>query len=409
MAAPAGLWHNRDYMFYRTSRVTSVFGSRVSGIAYPLLVLSLGGSLVQAGALGSCQLITSTLVKFPGGHLADRYNRRTLMIVMDLARMVAVGTVPLAALLHGLSYPQLLAVAVIEGAGSAMFGPAATVYLREIVPKEHLTKALSQTQATSGAMSLIGPALGGLLYGVDRLLPFTVDFSSYLLSAALLVGVSANKPRPSSQGTDRRATAGVRWLWRQPQLMRVVFFASVINLVSSALTVAVILSLRQHGTSTSAIGVVMACVGIGGISGSLLAQRLIPLGPARLYTAVGIVWAAGIASFAVVFSPFAIGPVLAVMFALSPAAGIMLSRITLDEAPPDLLGRVSTAEQMVSISLATVGPLLAGALLEGVGRSAMWLVLAAVCLLGTVITIVPLIRVARSASAQPEPVSATAE
>lgn len=409
MADDTGLWHNRDYVFYRTSRVTSVFGSRVSGIAYPLLVLGIGGSLVQAGALGSCQLITGMLFKLPGGHIADRFERRALMIAMDLARMVAVGTVPLAALLHGLSFPQLLAVAVIEGAGSATFGPAATVYLREIVPKEHLTRALSQTQATSGAMSLIGPTVGGLLYGVDRLLPFTVDTASYVLSAALLLGVSASKPRPSGQGTDRRVTAGVRWLWRQPDLMRVVFFASSINLVAAALTVAVILSLRQHGLSAFAIGIVMACVGAGGVLGSLLATRVIRLGPARLYLTVGLVWTAGIATFAAAFSPFVIGPVLAVMFALAPAAGIMLSRITLDKAPPDLLGRVSTAEQIVSSGLATAGPLLAAALLSGVGRSAMWLVLAAVCLTGTVVTIAPLISRTRATEASPDPVSASAE
>jgi hypothetical protein len=97
------------------------------------------------------------------------------------------------------------------------------------------------------------------------------------------------------------------------------------------------------------------------------------------------------------------------MFALSPAAGIMLSRITLDEAPPDLLGRVSMAEQTVSIGLATVGPLLAGVLLEGIGRSALWLVLAAVCLLGTAVTIVPLIRGTRPATVRPDPVPASAE
>lgn len=409
MASPGGLLHNRNYLLYRVSRVTSVLGSRISGIAYPLLVLSFGGSLVQAGALGSVQLITSTVLKVPGGHLADRYDRRTLMIIMDAVRMLAAGSVPLAALLHGLSYPQLLGVVVIEGAGSAMFGPAAVVYLREIVPKQHLTRALSQTQATSGAMSLIGPTLGGLLFGVDRLLPFTVDFCSYVLSAALLFGVVASKPKPAGQASDRRVTAGVRWLWRQPSLMRVVFFASTINLVSSALTVAVILSLRRHGTPPAAIGVIMACVGIGGICGSMLAPRLVPVGAARLYLAVGATWTAGLALFAAAFSPFVIGPVLAIMFALSPAAGIMLSRVTLDQAPPDLLGRVSTAEQTVSLSLATTGPVLAGSLLEGLGRPATWLILAGICLIGTIVTIAPLILRGRSPQVRPDPVPAAAE
>ena len=412
MTGAGRLLHNRYYVFYRTSRVTSVLGSRVSAIAYPLLILGIGGSAVEAGALATCQMITALALKLPAGHVADRFERRRVMIGMDLIRMVSVGSVPLAALLHGLTYPQLIAVAMIEGGGSAMFGPAAGVYLRGIVPKEQLNKALSQTQATSGAMSLIGPTIGGVLYGVDRLLPFTVDAASYLISAALLLGVCVSEPHPTDATGDQRMTAGARWLWHQARLMRVVLFTSVMNLLSATLTVVVIVSLREHGTSSSAIGVLLACVGCGGIAGSVLAPRIVAvLGPARLCLANGIVWAIGLAIFAAAFSPFVIGPVLALMFVLAPAAGIMLSRITLDEAPPHLLGRVSTAEQTVSLSLASLGPVVGGALLEGVGRTTLWLTLAALCLIATLIAIVPLLRPARPAAdgPRPGPVSARAE
>src|SRR5580658_7503886 len=119
-AVPAGLWHNREYLRYRAGRVVSVLGSQLSGLALPLLVLALGGSPLQLGLLASCALIVKLGSQLPAGYLADRYGRRGLMINADLVRAVAYGSIPLAAALGRPAYPQLLVIAVIDGAGAAV-------------------------------------------------------------------------------------------------------------------------------------------------------------------------------------------------------------------------------------------------------------------------------------------------
>jgi predicted MFS family arabinose efflux permease len=407
MKATAALWRNADYLRFRTARAVSLLGSGLSWIAYPLLVLSLGGNAAEAGLVASCVLVTRAVCRLPGGQAADRFDRRALMLAADLVRLIAVGSIPLAALWHGLGYPQLLAVAVIEGVCSAFFDPAAAGLVRDLVPREQMTAALAQAQAVGAAADLLGPVLGGALFELSRLLPFTLDAASYGLSALLLLGLAARPAPAAGPASDRRVTAGLRWLAGQPGLMKVLILVGVINFVAAAASVAVVVTLRQGGTAPSAIGAVLTSVGVGGIVGSWLAPRIIArLSPLRLYLAVGAVWTAGLTSFAIAPTPWVVGPALGLMLVFAPAAGVMLGTMTLGEAPRDLLGRVSTAEQVATSSLATAGPLLGGVLLEVVGVAPMWLILAGCCLGASVLLGVPMRARRRPPAAAP---SAAAE
>jgi MFS family permease len=401
-----GLWHNRGYVRYRFARVASLLGSEISGIAYPLLVLHIGGGAAKAGAVASCWLLTQLVCQLPGGQLADRFDRRALMIGADVVRLAVVATIPLAAVWGEVTFPQLIVVAVVESAAAAAFGPAAVALIRDLVPGEDLGRALGQTQGFRAATSLIGPVVGGACYALAPLLPFVLDAASYGLSAVLLVAVPVTWRRPAraAPGADEGVTAGMRWLWRRPAVMRILAFASVINLVAAAAQVVVVVVLRQRGSSPEAIGVVMASVGAGGVVGALFAQRIMDrLDPPRLCLTIGVVWAAGFAAFAAAPSPWVIGPVLALMFLLSPAGGVMLSTITLGEAPHDMLGRVTTAEQTVSSTLAMAGPFLAGLTLGSLGASWICLLLGGASSLAALVVMVPLLVRRRAAAAPAEP------
>lgn len=401
---PHGLRHNHAYIRYRVSRVVSVLGSQLSAIAFPLVVLHLGGSAAEAGGVFTAGMLARVICQLPGGVIADRFDRRRVMIVTDLVRLAAMSSVPLAAALNHshVSYAQVVAAAVVEGAATAAFGPSATAYVRELVSKEDLPRALAQTQGFSAAAQLAGPALGGLFFGLNPMLPFTLDAVSYGFAALLMVWVRAPHDASAKVAGDRRLTAGMRWLTGNATILRILAFASVVNLVTAAAQISVVVVLRQRGTSSDTIGLVMAAVGIGTVCGALFARRVMArLEPARLCLTLGTVWAAGFALFAATSSPWVIGPVLGCLYLLTPASGIMLGTMTLGEAPRDLLGRITTAQQIVSLSLATVGPLMAGALLEGFGPAATWLTLSGCLLTVTAVSIVPL--VLRGPVATPKP------
>lgn len=385
---------NPDFRRFWLSSTLSTLGSQLSLLAFPLLVLSIGGSAAQAGTVATCSLVTRTLLRLPAGHLADRLDRRMIMVGTDLVRLVALASIPLVSALGDLGQTHLLGVAVVEGAATALFAPAATIAVRDVVPEKDLTDALSRSQAAMASSSLIGPFLGGWLFTLDPILPFAADALSYGVSAVLLLRIASRPAHEAANAErDNRLTAGLRWLTHQRALLAALLFAAGINVVSAAAQTTMVVSLRQSGAGGTAIGAVMACAGVGAMLGAAAAPRLIKRIPAaRLFLLIGAVWALGLAVFAGTTHPWIIGPVLVVVVFFSPPAGIVVGRAMLVLAPRDLLGRVSTATGLLMAGLASLGPLLAGFFVDSLGSSRTWLALAGTAAVVTVLSSVPLLR-----------------
>ncbi|MEU1473441.1 MFS transporter [Streptomyces sp. NPDC005761] len=385
---------NPDFRRYWLSSTLSTLGSQLSLLAFPLLVLSIGGSAAQAGTVATCSLVARTLLRLPAGHLADRIDRRMIMVGTDLVRLVALASIPLASALGELGQVHLLCVAVVEGAATALFSPAATIAVRDVVPETDLTDALSRSQTAMASSSLIGPFLGGWLFTVDPILPFAVDAASYGVSALLLLRMGTLPSRKVADSErDNRLTAGLRWLTHQRALLAALLFAAGINIVSAAAQTTMVVSLRQSGAGGTAIGAVMACAGIGGLLGAAAAPWLIKRNPAgRLFLLIGTVWALGLAVFSATTQPWTVGPVLVVVVFFSPPAGIVVGRAMLVLAPRDLLGRVSTATGLLMAGLASAGPVLAGSFVDSMGGSRTWLILAGTAAVVTVLSSAHLLR-----------------
>ncbi|MGV9267276.1 MFS transporter [Kitasatospora sp. NPDC003701] len=368
---------NRDFRRSFLADLTSALGSSMSTIAYPLLVLSLGGNAAQAGAVATVALVTRLGFRLPAGSLVDRWNRRRVMLTTDLVRLVAVATIPLVALWGSPSYAHLLLVAAVEGIATALFGPANTVLTRDVVAKEDLADALGMGQALQAAVSLAGPALGGVLFAADRMLPFAVDALSYAVSAALIRRITVRPTAAEPRAEDRGLTAGIRWLVRQRELFVILVYAAVINLVAAAIDVIVILELQANGASGWVIGPVLSCAGVGGIVGSLLAPWLVKrLSVPAILLGIGVGWTAVLAVFTLTFRPGVVAALLTLLMTLSPAAGVVVGQALFGQTPRHLIGRVSAATGLLLSGLAALGPVAAGTLLQGLGGAGTWAVLA---------------------------------
>lgn len=390
------LRENRDYLRYLTAWIVSNTGTAVSTLAFPLLVLALGGGTVEASLIATCSLGLRVSLRIVGGGLADRFNRRWLMLAGDLIRLAALGSVPLTALLGSLTYAQILAVAITEGTASALlFRPASAVAVRDIVPRKHLVAATSRMTAAEGIVNLIGPAVGGVLFAVGRMLPFEVDAASYLVSAMLLLGLNTAPQRPrGGPGRDRGWSAGVRWLRGQPVLLRCLAAGTVLNVAGEAMTVVAVVGQHEHGASSTQIGAVMTAVGVGMVLGSLLAPRVVDrIRTTVWFAATGSVWAFGFALLALTSNPWVMTCGILLITGITPFGNIGLSAAVTGGIPRHLIGRVTSVLATVTGALACLGPVVGGALLAAVGVSGAWLVLAVLSGLSTVLLILPLVRV----------------
>src|SRR6266702_3234489 len=161
---PVALWRNRDYVLLWSGQMISSVGTRVSMLAFPLLVLAINHSPAQAGLIGAMRTLPYALLILPAGALVDRWNRKRVMILCDIGRAIALGSIPIALILGHLTIAQLYIVSLVEGTLFTFFGLAETACLPQVVSKEQLPTAVAQGMVIDSVSGLIGPSIGGVLY-----------------------------------------------------------------------------------------------------------------------------------------------------------------------------------------------------------------------------------------------------
>jgi MFS family permease len=379
---PPPLRKNRDFNLLWAGQVLSDLGGRVSGVAFPLLVLALTGSPARAGIVASAETLPLLVLTLPAGALVDRWNRKRVMIAVDAVRCVALASIAVALAFDALSFAQIVVVALLEGSGFAFFNVAERSALPSVVADVHLEAAIGRNQAREYVASLAGAPLGGALFGVARLAPFVFDAVSYLASlAALLLIRTPFRRDPLAEAPGRvfaELRAGLRWFWRQPFIRTTTLLAMGSDVTLNALYLVVIVIARERGASPALIGAMFAFVGLGGVLGSLIAARLAAAVSIRtIVVATQCAVAVLVPLLAVV--PGRVGPgiVFGAMFFLFPPWNAAVGSQRLRLTPDELRGRISSIGTMLSLGPVTIGSAATGFLLERAGSTPTVLVFAA--------------------------------
>ncbi|MFB8204653.1 MFS transporter [Kitasatospora purpeofusca] len=369
-APPVPLRRNWRFQALWAGQACSTLGLQIIDTAYPLLLLALTGSSTLAAAFGALQIGASVLFGIHGGSVADRYDRRRILIVGDTTRLIACASVPLAMALDRLTVAHSLLVAVVVGATIAYTGPVRLLAVRSVVPPEQLRQALAQDEARMSGAGLIGPPLAGALFGLGRAAPFVGTALTSLLSlvVALLVRFPGRPQSPSDNskaggtgGTDGTAgtrstkgaaLAGYRYLAGSALLRPILAVVLLINLAGTAMLLPVMVVLRGEGTSDAGIGLALAGEAVGALAGALLVRRLHRLaGPGALLLAVS--WL----TVPVILAPLLPGgpaTVFAGLFLVGlgvPTLRVMIDLLVFQQVPDALRGRVIAA----TMTMFTVG------------------------------------------------------
>jgi MFS family permease len=370
---PVSLRRNSGFRMLWVGQLLSDTGSEMSLIAYPLLILALTGSPVVAGVVGTVRQATLICLQLPAGALSDRFDRRLTMIACDTVRAALLAVLGVLVALHLASWPVVLVVSLIEGAAGGLFDPSAAAALPSIVAKEQLVDAWAATEGRTWAAGLAGPALGGLLFGAGRAVPFLADAVSYAVSfitVSRIRGRFRPERAPERKALRHEVLDGLRLVWNIPLLRAVAVLGPLVNFAFNGVLFAITVGLRQHGTSASVIGLVQGGIMAGGVLGAPVAPLLQRrLRPRAMFLAMNLAGTLLFAVAAVVIpSPLVALPV-AVLVLLAPAGNSGLLASAQRQAPEQMRGRVSSTVTMTAMSLAALAPLLAGLLIEHVSAS----------------------------------------
>jgi MFS family permease len=376
VVARSSLSRNRDFMLLWSGQTLSMLGTQISLVAYPLLALAVTGSPAKAGVVGFAKSLPIAVLALPAGELTDRLNRKHLMVASDGVRALALMTIPIALATGSVPYWLIVAVAFIDGSGFVFSYIAERGALRQLVSADQLGQAVARNESRMFGAMLAGPPLGGLLFGIGRVVPFLCDAISYAAStiSTLLIKSDFQDARGDSSPGD--VSEGIRWLWSRPFFRDCSLLFAGSNPIFTGLYLLVVVLAKQQRASAALVGFMLGIAAAGGLVGALLAptlqQRLSP----RLVL-VGESWVLALALpwLLLAHNAVLLGVIVATVELITPVTNSIVVSYRVALTPDRIQGRVQAASTLVSFSFGWLGPLLVGFLLESSGSAATILTL----------------------------------
>jgi predicted MFS family arabinose efflux permease len=359
-------------------------------------VLVLHAGPVEVGVLASLQTAAYLVIGLPAGVWVDRWARRRVMMVTDLARFVLIGSIPVAAELGVLSIEMMFAVALLVGTAQVFNDVADQTYLPKLVSTGQLGDGNAKLEVVRSGSFLAGPSIGGALVqlvGASRTM--TATALGALASVFFLASIKTpdKPPRDGDRPPLLRGIAeGLSYVWHDRLLRMFVVWSAIGNLcVSGVLGLSVLFLSEEVKLPPGLIGVLLMSGGVGGLIGGLTGGWL-----SRKYGTAKMTWTAIIvgAPFSLLLpmtqadwrvACFAITSIMISWSAVLSNVGQITYRQTV--APEHLLGRVNASVRFVSWAAMPLGALLGGLAAQQVGiRQALWVLLA-----GRALAFVPLL------------------
>lgn len=365
-----------------SATLLSNLGDGIRAAAFPLLAVTLTNSPLLISGVAVATQLPGLLLGLPAGSLADRFDRRRIVIAADAVRLVVL--MGLVGLITGgwTTISVLYAVVFVSGATDVVRNTAASTLVPSIVALDQLDRANGRlVTAEIAGNEFVGPPLGGYLFGVALVLPFAINGGTLAIAVALVASIPAllttsdtsagfGAARPPSQ-----IRAGLQWLRQHRSFWPVPATSAALAMTDSAWFALLVLYLQEvlH-LSAAWYGILLAVGAVGGLSGGLCAATLTRRVGAKVTTLICLTLAtAGQLALGTTSSVFATVAVLGTS-SMAFAIWTVQARTTIQRAvPAALLGRVISINRVVVTTGSLIGVALGGVSASRLGLHAPFL------------------------------------
>jgi predicted MFS family arabinose efflux permease len=362
---PGSLWRNWNFQAMWTSESLAGIAKESAEVAYPLLILARTGSAFEAGAVGSAWLFTASFMSIPGGILADRMSRRLLLMLCDVIRAGLLGLFALLIVTNHFDIGVIFAISIASAACLGISQPTGLAVVKQIVRPDQIKEATAQNQVRFFGATMIGPPIGGSLFGVAQALPFFTAALSFLAGGVVTQLIrTPMKVVTGAKGFSKANIAeGFRIIWRQPILRLLMLWAMGSNMAftHSSVFLAIIATAKSRGAPPSIIGLTLAVAGAGGIVGAVVATWVIKrVKPGVIFICAA--WAGPVAAVGLALVPGAVplGVIVAFVFIRAPIVNALLLAYIAKLVSNELQGRVLGAVMFISMIAMPIGVFLVG-------------------------------------------------
>ncbi len=363
----------RNFRLFFGGQLISQIGNWLTLVTQTLLVLKLTGNGLAVGLLTACQFAPVLLIGAWAGLVADRSDKRRLLMIVQT---IAMAQSFVLASLAFMSHPPVAAfyvVALVGGFTIAFDNPARRAFVVEMVPEENVHNAVSLNSALMTSARIVGPALAGLLIHVAGYgWCFTIDGLSYLavLAGLWMMRTAELRPSPIAERAKGQVREGLRYARRIPELRVPLIMMAVIGTLAFNFQVVMPLLVVHtfHGNEAT-FTVLFSVLSVGSLVGALATARR------RSITIRHVVVAA--AAFGIAMCIFAASPNLAVSFPLGLLVGgtsiafmTASTAIVQVQADPQMRGRVLALQAVVFLGSTPIGGPLIGEICDAFGPRA---------------------------------------
>jgi MFS transporter, DHA3 family, macrolide efflux protein len=351
----------------------SILGTGLTNFAVGIWVYQKSGSVTKFSLTLLAITVPSILISPFAGALVDRWDRRSTMIVGDL--VAGLASLVIAVLLYWgrLQVWQVCAIVAVKAVAGMFHRLAYTASVTLLVPKEQFSRAIGLMQIGPAAAKVVSPLLAGLLLAwitIHQVL--MIDFASFLVGVSVLLGVQIPRPATSGESESAKGTllseASFGWAYVKTRAGLVwLLLLSAVTSFGLAMSDVVLVPMLIGMTSIGVVGQIVSVAGLGMLGGSIAISAW--GGPRHRVN--GVLWFTTLfGACLILMGLYPSVPIIAIasfgfIFAVPLIEGCNQA-IWLSKTPPNLLGRVSSVRNMIGMSAALFGCLVAGPLADKV-------------------------------------------
>lgn len=356
------LLHGRTFRRFYAGQAISLTGTWIHQIASAWLVLQLTHSGVALGIQAALSFTPILVFGAWGGIVADRFDRRRVLLVTQSAFAVLALTLGILTVSGVISLWMVYAISLIQGLVTAVDNPTRQSFYADMVRPKDLPNAVSLNSAIVTGTRIVGPALAGILIATVGIGPcFLINGVSYLAVIGSLHVIRREVPvRSAGESSEGSVMDGLRYVRRTPELLGPLILMGVLFLFSFNFSVLLpLLAQDAFGGGAGTFGVMMSLIGVGSLAGALLlAHRPRPgmkfLGASAM--------AFGVFSIALAWAPgMDLADLALVPLGVASIAFMVTANSTLQvRADPAMRGRVMALFSVVFLGSTPFGAPLAG-------------------------------------------------
>jgi len=367
---------SRNYTLYLFGRAVSQFGTWMQRTAVVWVVYSITHSALLLGVTVFAEQFPSFLFSIPGGVLADRYNRFTIIKITQLTSMVQAVLLAVLVITGHTMIWAILLLSVLLGIINAFDVPARQALIHDVVDSpDDLPNALSLSAATASMAQLLGPALSGIVLsafgaGVCFLLN-AASFGAVILSL-MLMKLPAYVPKTTKKNIRADVYEGFAYIKNTPDIALIVLLLTLVSfLVMPYNTVLPVFAKVVFRGDAKTFGYINSFVGLGAVAGTIfLASRKPGAHLKNILFISTILMGVGLIGFSQATN-FPVAMLFAVMAGYGPIAQFTVSNIVVQSAAaPEMRGRTMGVLLMAIFGMMPLGSLLTGAVSEHIGAPA---------------------------------------